>query len=189
MRRVDDVAVVDVDPDVPRCLARSVGTGEEHEVARLKPVRRNPDAVGRVPLRRCVVRQIDPELREHVLDEARAVEAGLRARAAPLVRDAEVLHRDRDDGTVLPGCGEYAGRQEGIGRREVERRPQPLPRLRPGRLGRRRGCAVRVRLVCARRPVLRRPRLRLIRGHGGGGEPRGVLRLVRRRDQDSGEDQ
>jgi len=66
MRRVDEVTVADVDPDVPGRLARAVGAGEEDEVARLEPVRRNPDGVGRVPLRRRVVRQRDAELREYV---------------------------------------------------------------------------------------------------------------------------
>ena len=52
------------------------------------------DAV--VPLRGRVVRQRDADLRVDVRGEARAVEPG-RAHAAPDVRDAEVLERDRDD--------------------------------------------------------------------------------------------
>ena len=51
---------------------------------------RDPDGVRGVLLRRRVVRQRDAELRKHVRDKARAVEAGFRARASPLVRDAEV---------------------------------------------------------------------------------------------------
>ena len=70
VRGIDEVPVVDVDPDVPRLLAGAVGAGEEDEVARLKPLRRNPDGVGGVVLRRRVVRQREAELREHVRDQA-----------------------------------------------------------------------------------------------------------------------
>src|SRR3954447_26352753 len=91
VRRVDEATVADVDPDVARLLAGAVGADEEDEVARLETFRPNPDGAGGVPLRGREMRQRDAELREDVLDQARAVESGLRARAAPLVWDAEVL--------------------------------------------------------------------------------------------------
>src|SRR5215469_4718416 len=98
MGRVDQVPVAHIDPDMPRLLTRAISTNEEDEVTRLEPVRRNPDSVGRVVLPRRVVWQEDAELSKHVLDETRTVEPGLRLRATPLVLDAEVPHRDRDDG-------------------------------------------------------------------------------------------
>src|SRR5579884_2015880 len=101
VRRVDEVAVPDVDPDV-------VEPVEEHEVAGLELVARHRDGVRRVPLGHRVVRQRDAELPEDVLDEAGAVEAGIRAPAGPFVRDPEVLQRDRDDAAVLPGRREAA---------------------------------------------------------------------------------
>ena len=88
MGRVDQVSVASVDPDVPGLLSRPVGAGEKDEIAGLKSVRSNPDPVRGIPLRRRVVRERDAELREYVLDEPRAVEAGLWTRAPPHVRDA-----------------------------------------------------------------------------------------------------
>ena len=104
VRRVDEVPVADVDPDV-------VEPVEEDEVSGLELVLRHRDAARVVPLRHGVVRQRDPDLRVHVLDEAGAVEAGGRARAAPDVRDAEVLHRDRDDAAV-GRCRAAAAREQ-----------------------------------------------------------------------------
>src|SRR5215471_13384500 len=116
MGRVDQVPVADIDPDMPRLLARAIATNEEDKVTRLEPVRRNPDCVGRVILPRRVVWQGDAELRKHVLDETRTVEPGLRLRATPLVRDAEVGNRDRDDGVVLRGGRQATANEKRVGR-------------------------------------------------------------------------
>ena len=83
VRGVDEPASADVDPDVAEAV-------EEDEVAGC----RRRDRLGRIPLRDGVVRERDPELRVDVHHEAGAVEAA-RARAAPDVRDAEILERDR----------------------------------------------------------------------------------------------
>ena len=71
---------------------------EEDEVAWGKLIARNVRAIAVV--RRGVVGERNPQLREDVHHEARAVEAGRRARAAPDVRDAEVLQRDPNDAAV-----------------------------------------------------------------------------------------
>ena len=49
------------------------------------------------------MRKRDTNLREHVRDEARAVEAGRGARPSPDVRDAEVLERDAHDLSIARG--------------------------------------------------------------------------------------
>src|SRR5438874_10935458 len=91
MRRVDELAAADVDPHVPEPV-------EEDEVAGLQVAGRDGDADA--PLRARVVRKADAHLPVHVRDEAGAVEAR-RARAAPDVGRAEILHRDPDDTAVL----------------------------------------------------------------------------------------
>src|SRR3712207_5767112 len=94
MRRVDELPTADVDPVVAEPV-------EEDEVA-WREVRARDGAPVAV-LHRRVVRQRDADLRIDVHDEARAVEARARRRAAPPVRDAEVLHRNSDDAAVAGG--------------------------------------------------------------------------------------
>ena len=86
VRRVDELSVADVDPDVAEPV-------EEDEVAGLELAPRHRDGIRVAPLRDGVVRQRDADLGVGVHDEARAVEAA-GARAALHVRGAEVAHRD-----------------------------------------------------------------------------------------------
>ena len=63
-RRIDEITITDVDPDVARSLAGAVEAGEG--VARLEPIQSEyQTAYGGIPLRRGVVRQRDAELPEH----------------------------------------------------------------------------------------------------------------------------
>src|SRR3954462_12133792 len=105
------------------------------------------------------MRQRDTELREHVRDEARAVEAGLRARSAPGVRDAEVLHREGDD-RVAPGVRReiVAAQERGAGGGEVGHRPL-LSRVRALSRVARSGGAGRVVLLLLGVPLLLLARL------------------------------
>src|SRR5262249_12066649 len=101
VRRVDEAAAADVDPD----MAEPV---EEDEVAWLEAAQRNRAAVAVLGVR--AVRKRDPDLREDVHHKAGAVEPGRRG-AAPDVRRAEVAHRDPDDAAVA-----RRGRGTGRGR-------------------------------------------------------------------------
>ena len=92
MRRVNERPVPDVHALVLR-HADGIGV-EEDEIPGLKLVARHAQAF--VVLEARVVAELDAELRIHVHRQARAVEAGCRCRAAPEVRDAEELERDRD---------------------------------------------------------------------------------------------
>ena len=91
---VDELAVADVQADVAEPV-------EEDEVARLELVARHRCAVA--VLRSGIVGQRDAELRVHEHHEPGAVEARRWACAAPHVRDAEVLERDRDGARVVRG--------------------------------------------------------------------------------------
>ena len=119
MRRIHDVPVADVDPDVVQPV-------EEHEVSGLELVPRHGDSHRVVPLRDGVVRQRDPELGEHVLDEPGAVEAAGR-RSAPHVRDAEVLQREGDHAVVgADGNAERPARERGAARLVSELAEPPV---------------------------------------------------------------
>ena len=129
MRCVDEPAAADVDPDVAEPV-------EEDEVAR----RRRRDRIRRVPLGHGVVRERDPELGVDVHHEAGAVEAG-RARAAPGVRDAEILEGDRGRLRMArsgaPGRHVHWRRRDdrGSGRRMRTRLGGPLRRSACRKLG------------------------------------------------------
>src|SRR4029077_7131800 len=72
VRRVDELAVANVDADVAGAAWSRV---EEHQIARSEVVGRE-DARALAPLRAAVVREVDAELRVDVHHEPRAVEAG-----------------------------------------------------------------------------------------------------------------
>src|SRR3954453_16530067 len=120
------------------------------------------------------MRQRDTELREHVRDEARAVEAGLRARAAPGVRDAEVLHREGDD-RVATGVRRQivAAQKRGGGGGEVGRRAL-LSRVRRLSRGARSRGAGRVLLLLLGVPLLLTRLRDGLRGCGEGDRDRGA---------------
>src|SRR6266850_8237264 len=84
---VDEAAVADVDPVVVQAI-------EEDDVPRLEILARHRRA--ELILLRGVVRKIDSDLRVHVPDQPRAVEAG-RTRAAPSIGSADMLSSDLDD--------------------------------------------------------------------------------------------
>ena len=109
---------------------------EEHEVAREQLGAPHRRAVRRVDLVVGHARDLDARLRVGPLDEAGAVEARLRRRAAPLVRRARVLLRLLERGERLrPGAGRD-GRRRGVGdgaRRAGARAPAGAARGRGGR--------------------------------------------------------
>ncbi len=88
VRRVDELAAADVDPDVAE-------PAEEDEVAGGQLFVR--DRRSHAVLGRSVMWEIDAHLRVDVARESRAVETGRGARAAPDVRDSEVLECDPHD--------------------------------------------------------------------------------------------
>jgi hypothetical protein len=93
VRRLDHLIVADVERDVSRPVELRL---EEHEIAGLQ-LRRIELREG-CELRGGVVRQVHAELRIDKARETGAVEAGRRNRAAPDIRHAEVVLRDRDGG-------------------------------------------------------------------------------------------
>src|SRR4051812_6282101 len=118
VRRVDEPAAADVDPDVAEAV-------EEDEVAG----RWRGDRLRRVPLGDGVVRERDPELGVDVHHEAGAVEAA-RARAAVDVRDAEIAKGDRG-GCGMAGATRPPGRHAHRRRRGKRGGGGPPPRPRP----------------------------------------------------------
>jgi CRP/FNR family transcriptional regulator len=96
VRRVDEAAAARVDADV-------AGVVEEDEVA--GPERAACDAAAVCQIGPARMRQGDPEVSVDEADEARAVEACVRARASPAVGDAEEVAGVRDDAGAEHACG------------------------------------------------------------------------------------
>jgi hypothetical protein len=86
--RVEDAPAAGVERDVADRLA---GLGEHHQVAGAGRVPADRAARARGGLLPRRARQLDPLAAVDVLHVARAVEAGARRRAAPAVRDAQVV--------------------------------------------------------------------------------------------------
>ena len=84
---------------------------EEDEVAGLQRLRGHGRAL--VELSPRVVREGDPELRVDEHRQAGAIEAGERARAAPAIRNPQVLGCDRDRAAADP----VRGRQDAVEKR------------------------------------------------------------------------
>ena len=128
---------------IPTWPARSDRDGENTRSPGRGP--RRAGFASLVPLRAAEVRQVDPELRVHVHHEARAVEAGERARAAPDVRDAEVTLGDRHGAGSGPALSGRSGVVASDGpptvasgarpnrSHEEPRREPPARQLRPAR--------------------------------------------------------
>ena len=135
VRGLDDRVAAEVHRDVARPVDLRL---EEHEVAGLELA--TARAWEDRELRGRVVRQRDAELPVHELHQAGAVEAARRARAAPDVRRADEVLRDRDGGRAVDDVGlscshacevERHGGHEARRRREERRRPR-LGRARRG---------------------------------------------------------
>ena len=137
VRRVDHLAVADVDADVAGRCGRPVATGEEDEIARLGVSQaRYRGADGGLLLARAG--QVDAELPVDVLDEPGAVEAG-RGGAAPHVRRADEPLGFADDRIAgrragQPGRRTQPGRPTANGGRGAVRRSRRCGRC--GRCGR-----------------------------------------------------